>query len=54
MKFLVPNPKRQLGARKASCKVRQKDRVEEGLFDRRRDLFTEVELVLFDTTSHLL
>jgi transposase len=28
-----------------------KDLVEEALFDRRRDLFTEVELVFFDTTS---
>lgn len=28
-----------------------KDRIEEGLFDRRRDLFTEVDLVFFDTTS---
>jgi hypothetical protein len=27
------------------------DIVEEALFDRRRDLFTEVELVFFDTTS---
>jgi hypothetical protein len=28
-----------------------KDLVEEALFERRRDLFTEVELVFFDTTS---
>jgi Transposase DDE domain len=28
-----------------------KDLVEEAVFDRRRDLFTEVELVFFDTTS---
>jgi len=28
-----------------------KDLIEEGLFERRRDLFTEVELVFFDTTS---
>ena len=28
-----------------------KDEIEEGLFDRRRDLFTEVDLVFFDTTS---
>ncbi|MBV8400926.1 MAG: transposase, partial [Acetobacteraceae bacterium] len=28
-----------------------KDRLEETLFERRRDLFTEVELVFFDTTS---
>src|SRR6476620_5528968 len=28
-----------------------KDLVEEALFDRRRDLFSEVELVFFDTTS---
>jgi transposase len=28
-----------------------KDLLEERLFDRRRDLFTEVELVFFDTTS---
>jgi transposase len=28
-----------------------KDRIEEALFDRRRDLFTEVDLVFFDTTS---
>jgi hypothetical protein len=28
-----------------------KDRVEEALFGRRRDLFTEVDLVFFDTTS---
>jgi len=29
----------------------RKDAFEEGLFDRRRDLFTELELVFFDTTS---
>jgi hypothetical protein len=28
-----------------------KDRIEEGLFARRRDLFTQVEVVFFDTTS---
>ena len=28
-----------------------KDRIEEALFDRRRDLFSEVDLVFFDTTS---
>jgi hypothetical protein len=28
-----------------------KDRIEEGLFDRRRDLFTDLQLVFFDTTS---
>ena len=28
-----------------------KDLIEEALFERRRDLFTEVELVFFDTTS---
>jgi transposase len=28
-----------------------KDRIEEAMFDRNRDLFTEVELVFFDTTS---
>jgi hypothetical protein len=28
-----------------------KDRIEEGLFQRRRDLFTQLELVFFDTTS---
>ena len=28
-----------------------KDRIEEAMFDRSRDLFTEVELVFFDTTS---
>ncbi len=28
-----------------------KDRVEEALFDRRRDLFTDLDLVFFDTTS---
>lgn len=28
-----------------------KDRIEESLFERRRDLFTEVDLVFFDTTS---
>jgi hypothetical protein len=28
-----------------------KDLVEEGLFERQRDLFTELELVFFDTTS---
>ena len=28
-----------------------KDLIEEGLFERRRDLFTEVDLVFFDTTS---
>ena len=28
-----------------------KDLIEEGLFKRRRDLFTEVDLVFFDTTS---
>lgn len=28
-----------------------KDEIEESLFDRRRDLFTEVDLVFFDTTS---
>ncbi len=28
-----------------------KDRMEEALFDRRRDLFSEVDLVFFDTTS---
>ena len=28
-----------------------KDRVEEALFERRRDLFSEIELVFFDTTS---
>lgn len=28
-----------------------KDRVEEALFDRRRDLFSEVDMVFFDTTS---
>jgi hypothetical protein len=28
-----------------------KDRVEEGLFDQRRDLFTDLQLVFFDTTS---
>jgi Transposase DDE domain len=28
-----------------------KDRIEEALFERRRDLFTEVDLVFFDTTS---
>ena len=28
-----------------------KDLVEEALFERRRDLFTEVALVFFDTTS---
>jgi transposase len=28
-----------------------KDRIEESLFDRRRDLFSEVDLVFFDTTS---
>lgn len=29
----------------------RKDRIEEALFDRRRDLFSEVDLVFFDTTS---
>ena len=29
----------------------RKDRIEEELFERRRDLFTEVEMVFFDTTS---
>jgi hypothetical protein len=29
----------------------QKDHLEEALFERRRDLFTEVDLVFFDTTS---
>ncbi|MDQ3565996.1 MAG: IS1634 family transposase, partial [Pseudomonadota bacterium] len=29
----------------------RKDRLEEALFDRRRDLFSEVDLVFFDTTS---
>jgi transposase len=28
-----------------------KDRIEEALFDRRRDLFSEIDLVFFDTTS---
>jgi hypothetical protein len=28
-----------------------KDRIEEGLFQRRRDLFTQLEVVFFDTTS---
>jgi hypothetical protein len=28
-----------------------KDLIEEELFERRRDLFTEVDLVFFDTTS---
>jgi hypothetical protein len=28
-----------------------KDRIEEGLFDHRRDLFTDLQLVFFDTTS---
>jgi transposase len=28
-----------------------KDRIEEGVFDHRRDLFTELQLVFFDTTS---
>jgi hypothetical protein len=28
-----------------------KDRVEEGLFERRRDLFTQLQVVFFDTTS---
>lgn len=28
-----------------------KDEMEEQLFDRRRDLFSEVDLVFFDTTS---
>jgi hypothetical protein len=28
-----------------------KDLIEEDLFERRRDLFTEVDLVFFDTTS---
>ncbi len=28
-----------------------KDRVEEGLFTRRRDLFTQLQVVFFDTTS---
>jgi hypothetical protein len=28
-----------------------KDRVEEGIFDQRRDLFTDLQLVFFDTTS---
>jgi hypothetical protein len=28
-----------------------KDQVEEGIFDQRRDLFTELQLVFFDTTS---
>ena len=28
-----------------------KDRIEEGLFDRRRDLFTQLQVVFFDTTS---
>src|SRR5262249_21965640 len=28
-----------------------KDRIEEGLFQRRRDLFTQLQLVFFDTTS---
>src|SRR5512142_1993172 len=28
-----------------------KDRIEEALFDRRRDLFTDLQLVFFDTTS---
>ena len=28
-----------------------KDRIEEALFERRRDLFSEVGLVFFDTTS---
>jgi Transposase DDE domain len=39
-------------AQAASGPVRcTKDLLEEGLFERRRDLFTEVELVFFDTTS---
>lgn len=29
----------------------QKDRIEEALFDRRRDLFSQLDLVFFDTTS---
>jgi transposase len=29
----------------------RKDQIEEALFERRRDLFTEVDLVFFDTTS---
>jgi len=37
---------------KAAAAVRcNKDLIEEALFERRRDLFTEVELVFFDTTS---
>jgi Transposase DDE domain len=28
-----------------------KDRIEEGIFDQRRDLFTDLQLVFFDTTS---
>src|SRR3954465_14330056 len=28
-----------------------KERIEEGIFDRRRDLFTDLQLVFFDTTS---
>ena len=39
--------------REAATAVRcVKDELEEDLFARRRDLFTELDLVFFDTTSH--
>jgi hypothetical protein len=41
-------PKGQKTLRTPRC---LKDLIEEELFERRRDLFTEVELVFFDTTS---
>ena len=40
----------QADAQALSLRTR-KDRIEEALFDRRRDLFTQLSLVFFDTTS---
>jgi hypothetical protein len=43
---IEPRPEGAVGPRRC-----RKDDIEEALFERRRDLFTEVDLVFFDTTS---
>ena len=45
---LTPGAKEDLDVRRRRC---VKDEIEEDLFDRRRDLFSDLDIVYFDTTS---
>jgi transposase len=50
MSFLGAPHKNQINRTKFTPRC-NKDEIEESLFDRRRDLFTQIDMVFFDTTS---